>query len=60
MSNNRESSNPHSPTMANDKGVEILQIVIDWYRGNRNSFTSAQATTIGTEIANVLNNTTKV
>lgn len=52
--------NNYASTRPNDPGVDLVQVVIDWYRGHRNTFSSTEATNIGTAITNVLNGTSKV
>lgn len=57
---NKDPQNQLAATVANDKSVELMQIVIDWYRSNRSVLTSTQVTNLTTEIGNVLNGTHKV
>lgn len=58
----RDPQNPYVGTniRANDSGTELIQKVIDWYRGHRNEFTSMEATNIGAAVTSILNGTYKV
>lgn len=52
--------NPYAPVTTNDPGADVVQKVMDWYRGNRNVLTSGQQTAVITAITGVLNGTLKV
>jgi hypothetical protein len=56
----KDSLNPYTVNTANDKGAELTQLVINWYRGNRNSLNSAQQTAVINAITSILNNTFRV
>ncbi len=58
----RDPQNPYTGTSsrANDAGGELIQRVIDWYRGHRNEFTSTEATNIGAAVTSILNGTYKI
>lgn len=58
----RDPQNPYTGTnsKANDAGTELIQIIVDWYRGHRNQLTSTEATNIGTAVTSILNGTYKV
>lgn len=56
----RDPQNPYTTLRANDPGAELVQVVIDWYRSHRSTFTSTEATNIGAAITNILNGTNKV
>ena len=56
---NNMAKDPANPYIAinkqagNDPGQEIVQFVIDWYRGHRNLLSSTEATNIGTAVTNI-------
>lgn len=52
--------NPYSTVTTNDLGAEVVQLVINWYRGNRNSLSSAQQSAVITAVTGVLNGSLKV
>lgn len=56
----RDSQNPYMTASSNDKGEELVQLVINWYRGNRNLLTSTQQTNVINAITSILNGTFKV
>ncbi len=56
----RDSQNPYTTASSNDKGEELVQLVINWYRGNRNMLSTTQQTNVITAITSVLNNTFRV
>lgn len=56
----KEASNQYTSTKANDAGADLVQIVIEYYRGRRGQFTNTEATNIGTEITAILNGSHKV
>jgi len=56
----KDPQNPYIVMTANDKGHDLVQLVVDWYRANRNVLTSTQQTNVITAITNVLNGTNKV
>lgn len=55
-----DQANKYTKIKANDLGSELVDWVIDFYRGHRGAFTGTEATNIGAEVTNVLNGTTKV
>lgn len=59
-SNTHDPQNPYTPTGANDPAAELVQLVINWYRGHRNLLTSTQQTNVITAITNVLSGSNKV
>lgn len=56
----QDPQNPYAAVTANDKGQELVDLVMGWYRGNRSSLTSAQQTAAITAITGILNGTLKV
>lgn len=56
----KDAMNNYTATKGNDAAQEVVQLVIDWYRGHRGQLTSTQATNVGTAVTNVLNGTNKV
>ncbi len=56
----KDPANQYPPTKANDQGTELIQIVIEFARSHRNTFTSTEATNIGTEVTAILNGSHKV
>jgi hypothetical protein len=56
----RDPHNNYAPVAANDKGSELVDLVIAWYRSNRNVLTAAQQTAVITAITNVLSGSAKV
>lgn len=56
----KDSANKYVPVVANDLAMQLVQLVIDWYRGNRNVLNSSQQSAAITAITNVLNGTDKV
>lgn len=56
----RDPSNPYVQTKANDQAVELVQVVIDWYRSHRNQISASEATNVGAAITNILNGTNRV
>ena len=57
----REPQNPYVATNgSNDAGSELVQLVINYYRGHRSEFTPTMATNVGTAVTNILNGTNKV
>lgn len=56
----RDPQNPQGAVMANDKAVELVDVVIHWFRDNRNVLTAAQQSAVITTITNILNGTNKV
>jgi len=56
----KDPMNVYTMARANDPGTELVQLVIDFYRNHRGTFTSTEATNIGTEVTNILNGTHKV
>lgn len=58
----RDPQNPYTGTSirANDPGSELIQWVINYYRGHRNEFSSTEATNIGSAVTSILNGTYKV
>jgi len=56
----KDSQNPYAPTRANDPAMQLIQLVIDWARANRNVVTSTEATNIGTYVTSILNGTYKI
>lgn len=53
--NTRDGMNQYPPSKANDQGTELIELVINFYRGRRGQFTSTEATNIGTEVTAILN-----
>ena len=58
--NTRNSQNPYAPVTSNDKGEELVDLVIKWYQGNRAALSTAQQSAVITAITSVLNGTFKV
>lgn len=56
----QDPQNPYTAVTANDKGMELVNVVLSWYRGNRNSLNSSQQTAVITAITGILNGTLKV
>lgn len=56
----KEAANVYTIARANDPGSELIQLVIEFYRARRNTFTSTEATNIGNEVTNILNGTHKI
>ena len=57
----KDPQNPYSGGGgSNDKGAELVEIVIDWFRAHRNMLTSTQQTNVITAITGILNGTFKV
>lgn len=57
----KEPANTYTPTRGNDAGAEVVQIVLEWFRGKNNvSFTSGEVTNITTAIQNILNRTSRI
>lgn len=55
-----DSMSPYVPVTTNDLGDVLVELVIQWYRGNRNSLSAAQQSAVITAITGVLNGTLKV
>lgn len=55
-----DSQSPYVPVTTNDLGDSLVELVIQWYRGNRNALSAAQQTAVITAITGVLNGTFKV
>ena len=60
MSSQKDAQNPYSVAKANDAGGELIDIVIEFYRGHRKQFSSTEATNIGNTVTSILNETYKV
>ncbi len=60
MPNTKDPQNPYAPVKANDPGMYVVQLVIDWYRTNRNVLNAAQQSAAITAITNILNGTANV
>lgn len=60
MANTPDAMDPYAPTSSNDKGTELVEIVMQWYRGNRGIMNATQQTAVITAITGVLNGTLKV
>lgn len=56
----QDSQNPYAAVGANDKGMELVNEVMSWYRGNRNVLSAAQQTAVITAITGILNGTLRV
>ena len=56
----RDPQNNYPPLKANDAGTELMDLIIQFYRGHRAAFNSTEATNIGTAVVNILNGTNKV
>ena len=52
--------NPYQLVTVNDLGADVVQKVVEWYRGNRNILTGSQQTAVITAITGILNGTLKV
>ena len=53
----KDSMNPYTITTNNDLGEAVVQLVMDWYRGNRNVLNSTQQTNVINAITSILNGT---
>ena len=53
----RDASNPYSPVTTNDLGEEVVEIVMNWYRGHRALLNSTQQTAVINAITSILNGT---
>jgi hypothetical protein len=60
MANKRDPKNPYTATRANDKAEELVQVVIEWCRANRNVLNSTQQSAVITAITSVLDGTFNV
>ena len=56
----RDPMNPYLATKGNDPAMQLVQLVIDWYRGHRNQINSTEADNVGTAIVAILKNTYNV
>ncbi len=57
---NKDPQNPYTASTSNDEGSHLVQLVIDWYRGHRNTLNSTQQTNVVNAITSILNGTFKV
>lgn len=57
---NTDSMSPYNTVTANDLGGSLVEVVMAWYRSNRNSLSAAQQTAVITAITGILNGTFKV
>lgn len=51
---------PYVPVTVNDLGESLVEVVMQWYRGNRNILTAAQQSAVITAVTGILNGTFKV
>lgn len=56
----KDSQSPYVHVTSNDKGGELVQLVIDWYRGHRAQLSAGQQSAVITAITGVLDGTLKV
>lgn len=51
---------PYVPVTTNDPGEYLVEVVMQWYRGNRNVLSAGQQSAVITAITGILNGTLKV
>lgn len=56
----KDPTNLYAAGKANDQGYELIEMVIEFYRGHRGQFSGTEATNVGNEVTNILNGTHKV
>lgn len=57
---NADPQNPYVNITTNDLAGSLVEVVMQWYRGNRNVLSAAQQSAAITAITGVLNGTLKV
>lgn len=57
---NADSQNPYVNITTNDLAGSLVEVVMAWYRGNRNVLSAAQQSAAVTAITGILNGTFKV
>lgn len=55
-----DSMSPYVPVTTNDLAESLVEVVMQWYRGNRNVLSSGQQSAAITAITGILNGTLKV
>lgn len=57
---NADPMNPYVNITSNDMGGSLVEVVMQWYRGQRNTLTAPQQSAVITAITGILNGTLKV